>query len=76
MNLLLTVQNLKYKTMSFYRLKCKNNTESIQEFSKLICRSEKSRFISKQEANGIWYNLGMKTPLNKISLLGDISLKI
>ena len=53
MNLLLTVQNLKYKTMSFYRLKCKNNTESIQEFSKLICRSEKSRFISKQEANGI-----------------------
>ena len=34
-NLLITVQNLKYKTISFYCLKCKNNTESIQQFPKL-----------------------------------------
>ena len=28
--------------------------------------------IKNQEANGILNNLGLKTPLNKISLLGDI----
>ena len=30
------------------------------------------RFIKKQEASGILSNLGLKTPLNKIPLLGDI----
>ena len=29
------------------------------------------RFIKKQEASGILSNLGLKTPLNKIPLLGD-----
>ena len=37
-----------------------------------ICGSKKSRFIKKQEASGILSNLGLKTPLNKIPLLGDI----
>ena len=37
-----------------------------------ICGSKKSRFIEKQEASGILSNLGLKTPLNKILLLGDI----
>ena len=37
-----------------------------------ICGSKKSRFIKKQEASGILSNLGLKTPLNKISLLGDV----
>ena len=36
-----------------------------------ICSSKKSRFIKKQEASGILSNLGLKTPLNKIPLLGD-----
>ena len=36
-----------------------------------ICGSKKSRFINKQEASRILSNLGLKTPLNKISLLGD-----
>ena len=31
---------------------------------------KKSRFIKKQEASEILGNLGLKTPLNKISLLG------
>ena len=36
-----------------------------------ICGSKKSRFIEKQEASGILSNLGLKTPLSKISLLAD-----
>ena len=37
-----------------------------------ICGSKKPRFIKKQEASRILSNLGPKTPLNKIPLLGDI----
>ena len=37
-----------------------------------ICGSKKSRFIKKQEAKGLSSSLGLKTPLNKILLLGDI----
>ena len=37
-----------------------------------ICGSKKSKFIKKQEASGILSKLGLRTPLNKIPLLGDI----
>ena len=37
-----------------------------------ICHSKKSRFIKKQEASEILSNLGLKTLLSKIPLLGDI----
>ena len=37
-----------------------------------VCGAKKSRFIKKQEAKGILSSLGLKTPLNKIPLLGDI----
>ena len=37
-----------------------------------ICNSKKCRFIKKQEAKGLLSKLGIKTPLNKITLLGDI----
>ena len=36
------------------------------------CGSKKSKFIKKQEANGILSILGIKTPLSKIPLLGDV----
>ena len=39
------------------------------------CGSKKSRFIKKQEASGILSNLGLKTPLSKIALLGGILFK-
>ena len=71
--------------MKSYCLKCRKNTENINPsvsstsngkamiLSKCaICGSKKSRFIKKQEVSGILSNLGLKTPLNKISLLGDI----
>ena len=71
--------------MLSYCLKCKKNTESINPkvskttnrktmiFSKCaICDSKKSKFIKEQQAKGLLSNLGIRTPLNKIPLLGDI----
>ena len=37
-----------------------------------VCGNEKSRFMKKQEPKGLLSSLGLKTPLNKIPLLGDI----
>ena len=37
-----------------------------------ICGSKKSRFIKNQEAKGLSSNLGIRTPLNKVPVLGDI----
>ena len=71
--------------MLSYCLKCKKNTESIDpKVSKTsngktmvlskcaICGSKKSKFIKEQQAKGLLSNLGIRTPLNKIPLLGDI----
>ena len=71
--------------MLSYCLKFKKNTESINpKVSKTIndktmilstcaiCNSKKSNFIKEQQAKGLLSNLGLKTPLNKIPLLGDI----
>ena len=65
-------------------LKCKKNTENINPkvlkttngktmiLSKCaICGSKKSKFIKEQPAKGL-SNLGLRTPLNKIPVLGDI----
>ena len=42
-------------------------------FSKgAICGSKKSRFIKNPEAKGLLSNLGIKTPLSKVPILGDI----
>ena len=38
----------------------------------VICGSKKSKFINKQDASGLLSKLGIKTPLSKIPLLGDI----
>ena len=37
-----------------------------------ICGSKKSRFIKDQEAKGLLSNLGVRTPLSKVPILGDI----
>ena len=66
--------------MLSYCLKCKRNTESINpKVSKTmilstcaICCSKKSKFIKQKEAKGLLSNLGLRTPLNKIAVLGDI----
>ena len=37
-----------------------------------ICDSKKSRFMKNQELNGLLSNLGVRTPLSKVPILGDI----
>ena len=37
-----------------------------------ICGSRKSRFIKNQEAKGLLSGLGVRTPLNKVPMLGEI----
>ena len=71
--------------MLFYCLKCKKNTESINpKVSKTtngktmilskcaICGSKKSKFIKEQQGKGLLSYLGLRAPLNKIPVLGDI----
>ena len=36
------------------------------------CGNTKSRFIKNQEAKGLLSSLGLRTPLSKVPLLGDI----
>ena len=71
--------------MKIYCLKCNKYTKNINPqvsstsngktmmISKCkICNSRRCKFIKKQEAKGLLSKLGIKTPLNKIPLLGDI----
>ena len=38
----------------------------------VICGSKKSRFIKNQETKRLLKNLGLKTPLSKVTILADI----
>ena len=71
--------------MNSYCLKCRKDTENIDSkvsntrncrtmiLSKCaICGSKKSRFIKNQKAKGLLSNLGVRTPLCKVPLLGDV----
>ena len=71
--------------MLSYCLKCRKNTENTNPevlkttngktmiLSKCsVCGSKKSKFIKEQQAKGLLSNLGLRTPLNKIPVLGDI----
>ena len=70
--------------MESYCLKCKKYTKNINPqvsstsneiLSKCaICRSKKSKFIKKKEAKVLLSKLGIKTPLSKVPILGDILL--
>ena len=63
-------------------MKCRRDTENIEpkiirtKNNRLImqakcpvCRIKKSRFVKEQEAKSLLSNLGIKTPLSKITLL-------
>ena len=73
--------------MSSYCLKCKKiqkmenidsnvlktkNDKTMILLKWAFCGSKKSRFIKNQETRGVLSNLGFKTPISKIPLLGDI----
>ena len=73
--------------MKSYCLKCRKNAENINpKVSKTstgrtmvlskcaIFGSKKSRFVKHQEAKGLFSNLGVRTPLSKVPILGDILL--
>ena len=70
--------------MKSYCLKCRKDTENIDPrvsntsncrkmvLSKCaVCGSKKSRFIEAHEAKGLLSNLGVKTTLSKVPVLGD-----
>ena len=38
----------------------------------LVCNNKKSKFLKEQEASGLLISLRIKTPLNKIPLLGPL----
>ena len=71
--------------MESYCLKCRKYTKNIDPhvsstsngkimiLSKCtICNSKKSKFSNQQKAKGLLSKLGIKTPLSKIPILGDI----
>ena len=71
--------------MESYCLKCRKYTENTDPqvlstsngktmiLSKCaICNNKKWKFIKEQEAKGLLSKSGIKTPLSKIPLLGDI----
>ena len=71
--------------MESYCLKCRKYTENINPqlsstrngkaiiLSKCaICGNKKSRFIKNQEPKGLLNKLGIKTPLRKLPILGNI----
>ena len=66
-------------------IKCRKDTENIDPkvsntingrtmilLKCAICGSKKSRLIKNEEAKGLLSKLGIKTPLSKIPILGDI----
>ena len=70
--------------MKSYCLKCRKDTENINPrvsktsngrtmlLSKCaMCGSKNSRFIKNQEAKGLLSNLGIRTPLSEVPILGD-----
>ena len=71
--------------METYCLKCKKDTKNLDskifrtKSNRLIMqskcseyRNKKSRFIKEQEAKVLLSNFGIRTPLSKIPILGDI----
>ena len=71
--------------MKTYCLKCKKDAENLDskifktKNNRLImqskcsdCENKKSRFMKEQEAKGLLSNWWMKTPLNKIPVVGYI----
>ena len=69
--------------MKSYCLKCRENTENINpKVSKtstgrtmMLPKSaivKKSTFIQNQEAKWLLSNLGVRTPLSRVPILGDI----
>ena len=75
--------------MKSYCSKCRKNTEKINPrvsktsngrtmilSKRAICNCKKPRFIKNQEAKGLLSNLGVRIPLSKVPVLGDILFRM
>ena len=62
-------ENTKYLNSKIFGTK---NNRLIMQSKCDVCGIKKSRSVKEQEAKGLLSNLGIKTSLNKIPLLGDI----
>ena len=73
--------------MKPYSLKCRKDIENVNPSVSItskdkamilskcaICGSKKSRFIKNQKVKGLLSNLGVKTPLSEVPILGHILL--
>ena len=82
-----TLVNPIKQNMLTYCVKCRKYTENVNtnifktkkdrliiQSKCAVCGIKKFRFVKEQEAKGLLSNLGIKTRLNKIPLLGDILL--
>ena len=70
--------------MKSYCLKCRKDTENVSNISSTSngkvmilskcesCGSKKSRFIKNHKGKGLLSHLGIRTPLSKVPILGDI----
>ena len=70
--------------MDSYCVKCKKYTKNIvprvsvtsngkaMKSKCATCGSKKSRFIKNEEAKGLLSDLGLRTPLSKVPVLGDV----
>ena len=81
--------NLTKQNMLTYCAKCRKKTENLDpnifktKYGRIIIQSKyavrgikKSRFMKEQDAKGLLSNLGIKTPLNKIPLLGHTLFRV
>ena len=60
--------------MLTYCVKCRTKTENFNSkiLKCIVCGVKESRCVKEQEAKGLFSSLGIKTPLSKIPLLGNI----
>ena len=66
-------KNTEIKNPKFAAKKRKKKNERIIILSKyVVCDSKKSKFIKQKEAGGLLSNLGTKTSLSKIPLVGPL----
>ena len=84
LTLVLTILKLLIKKNSLFCLKCRKKTENkhprvtmtdkgrVMLLSKSAVCNRRSRFIKKQEASRLLSSLGLRTPISKISLSGNI----
>ena len=73
-DLLFTVQK-NTKSVNLKLIKTNNGRPTLSSKC-AVCGSKKLRFVKKQEAKVLLGNLGFKTALSKVPLLGDIFLSI